>query len=39
MACEDRYKEFERYIRATESEQKEKADAWQVAIACRDGVG
>ena len=32
MAYEDRYLEFEQYIRATESEPKERAELWQTAI-------
>ncbi|MBD5262019.1 MAG: winged helix-turn-helix transcriptional regulator [Bacteroides sp.] len=32
MAYEDKYKEFEQYIRATESEPKERAELWQTAI-------
>lgn len=32
MAYEDGYKEFEQYIRATESEPKERAELWQTAI-------
>ena len=32
MAYEERYKEFEQYIRATESEPKERAELWQTAI-------
>ncbi|MBD5419701.1 MAG: winged helix-turn-helix transcriptional regulator [Bacteroides sp.] len=32
MAYEERYKEFEQYIRAAESEPKERAELWQTAI-------
>ena len=32
MAYEDKYQEFEQYIRATESEPKERAELWQTAI-------
>ena len=32
MAYEDKYLEFEQYIRATESEPKERAELWQTAI-------
>ena len=32
MASDDKYLEFEQYIRATESESKERAELWQTAI-------